>query len=1044
MNRQCLLSMVLLAVPELAHAETNDGLRVVHVGNSHSHYLRFVDALSRSVGHPKQKVGEINILGAPLSWNWTHPEQNNWPKTLAPDKTWDAITLLAWKGDDEDYAVRFAGEFYKGSPRGQVFIYTIWPEARMDWEKSCGNLEESHTEKVAAAVAKAFPDKLPPRVIPSSLVIRELGRLADEGRLPHVASRFQMFADGAHLSQYGHYAVLTMVTAMLYNESPLNYPRFVKNDVWGGVADCDVPEETAQVIKQMVWDVLTTYPPACLTTGLAIATRSLSPAVAGLPYRVPLAAVNAAGSVRWEAKLPEGLKLSSDGTIDGTLKRTGWHELVVTASDSNAKTTRTLILRVDEDTPPVIPTEKLPTVSLDTYVFEELKAKGGVGRLDWQLADGKLPAGVKLMRHGILVGTPGEAGLFRVTVRATDTHPGKAQSVTRVFEWNIGPASAAAAFAKTTDQPITIDGKADEPCWEFVNKIEKIAAGQPAKKATFAVIRQETGKGRDVKQALYVAVRVMDGPGGKTNGDAVEFFIDALHNREQVYNADDNHIIVYRTGKMHSFHHVADWALYNRIKVQEIEGGFVVEMMVPALFGQHDTNVILPKDVYGFDVAVVEGKATESRQVWRGDANNDKDTSHFGSIVLTDEPVTRYCEITSSVPVVKIEHQGEGWQLLRNGQPFLVKGAVGWSRLDQLAAAGANAVRIGTDEKVLNQAQRLGLSALVGLPLGLPRRGFDYASTTQTAAQRAKIRELVLKLKNHPAVLMWAIGNEPTIFTPKEQRIVLWKEVNHIAELVHSLDPNHPVIAVVGGEQWKRNLGEMDEFSPALDAVGLNAYADMLTLPEDLAKQGWKRPYLITEFGPRGHWQVAKTSWGARIEDSSTEKAEVYRRAFEHAIKGRPQCLGSFVFLWGWKMEKTHTWYGMFLEDGSRTEAVDVLAQFWTGKPPVNRSPRIGPGKIQMTREPGTPLLHCSVEASDPEGDPLAIEWDLRRDVASNPAVGGDFELLEPAIKGAVLESKGAAAVIRLPEQAGNYRVFVYVRDGKGGAATANVPVLAK
>ena len=55
--------------------------------------------------------------------------------------------------------------------------------------------------------------------------------------------------------------------------------------------------------------------------------------------------------------------------------------------------------------------------------------------------------------------------------------------------------------------------------------------------------------------------------------------------------------------------------------------------------------------------------------------------------------------------------------------------------------------------------------------------------------------------------------------------------------------------------------------------------------------------------------------------------------------------------------------------------------------------------------------------------------------------VGGDFQPLEPALKGAVLKSKGRAAVIKLPEQPGMYRVFVYVRDEHGGATTANVSV---
>lgn len=404
---------------------------------------------------------------------------------------------------------------------------------------------------------------------------------------------------------------------------------------------------------------------------------------------------------------------------------------------------------------------------------------------------------------------------------------------------------------------------------------------------------------------------------------------------------------------------------------------------------------------------------------------------------------------------VAIERRAEGWRLCRDEKPLFIRGAVGWSRFDALAAAGANAVRVGAHRPHLDQARQFGLGALVGLPLGLPRAGFDYTDAARVASQRERIRQRVLELKDHPAVWLWAIGNEPTIFTTPQQRETLWKEVNRIAGMIHSLDPHHPVITVVGGEQWKEHLGELDAFCPDLDAVGMNAYADMLSLPEALARQGWKRPYLITEFGPRGHWQVERTAWKARLEDHSTAKADFYRQAYEHAVKDRPQCLGSFAFLWGWKMEKTHTWYGMFLEDGSRTAAVDVMTHLWQGRWPTNRCPLLAPVAITMTAAEGGArgdagtfrpgeVLQVHVSVSDPETDALNVTWDLRRDVADDPRVGGDHEPLEPPIAGAVLESAGERARLRLPTTPGRYRVFVYVRDPHGGAATANVPLLCQ
>lgn len=425
------------------------------------------------------------------------------------------------------------------------------------------------------------------------------------------------------------------------------------------------------------------------------------------------------------------------------------------------------------------------------------------------------------------------------------------------------------------------------------------------------------------------------------------------------------------------------------------------------------------------------------------------------SIILTATLLTPLGRAETPTRVA-IQRLGEGWQLVRNGEPTVVRGAVGLSQLDRLAQSGANAVRVGrVDRSALDQAHRLGLSALVGLPLGKPRRGFDYTDADQLRKQRETIRGQVLALKDHPALLLWTLGNEPTIFTPPEQRARLWQEVNRLADLVHSLDPNHPVIAVVGGEQWRHNLRELDEYCPALDAVGLNAYADMLNLPEDLAAQGWKRPYLVTEFGPRGHWQVTKTAWGARLEDTSSEKASFYRQAYEHAVSNQPQCLGSFVFLWGWKMEKTHTWYGMFLSDNTRTAAVDTMQFLWSGHWPTNRCPKLGPVTLASQTTPGQAQalsgvfstgdrLKATVVVSDPEQDPVAVEWDLRRDVADDPRVGGDFEPLEPPIEGAVLTSAAHQAVLQLPRQPGRYRVFVYARDGHGGGATANTPILVE
>ncbi len=398
-----------------------------------------------------------------------------------------------------------------------------------------------------------------------------------------------------------------------------------------------------------------------------------------------------------------------------------------------------------------------------------------------------------------------------------------------------------------------------------------------------------------------------------------------------------------------------------------------------------------------------------------------------------------------SPSVVKIAKRGSRYELLLNGKPYFVKGAVGAVHLEELAAAGGNSIRAGVNS--LDQARNLGLTVLANLPFGKQRWGFDYGDARRVDAQREQIRGLVQKNKQHPTLLAWALGNELEIYTTPEQRVPLWKEINFVARMIHEIDPNHPVITVIGGE-YKEMLHELNDLCPDLDAVGLNSYADMLSLPEDIAKQGWQRAYWVTEFGPRGHWQVPKTPWKLLIEDNSTEKAAFYREAYEHAVAKQPNCLGAYVFHWSQHHEKTHTWYGMFLEDGSRTESIDVMTYLWTGKYPANRSPRIGPGKIAIVSSdrvfrPGS-VFECSLDVSDPDGDPVSVTWDLRLDVTGNKNVGGDREDPVPPIEGAIVSSEGYRAKVRVPEKEGYYRLFVYARDGHGNAATANVPLAVR
>jgi len=398
------------------------------------------------------------------------------------------------------------------------------------------------------------------------------------------------------------------------------------------------------------------------------------------------------------------------------------------------------------------------------------------------------------------------------------------------------------------------------------------------------------------------------------------------------------------------------------------------------------------------------------------------------------------------VPVELRETDDGGWQLLRGGEPFLIRGAGGNGPLDPLAAAGANSVRTWSAEgagKILDEAHEHGLTVTVGIWLGHERHGFDYNDPQQVAAQLARAREVVLEHRDHPALLMWGVGNEMEGFDGGDDPVI-WKAVNDVAAMVKELDPHHPVMTVtaeVGGGR----IASLHQSSPAIDVHGINSYGGALSVAERLRKGGGTKPYVITEFGPVGPWEMPTTDWGAPYEQTSTQKADFYRRSYQKAVvESNGQSLGSYAFLYGSKMEATATWFGMLLDDGSKLGSFDVMTELWSGQAPRDMSPTIEPLVIDTPAEvaPGT-HVRVSAAAKDPEGRDVSVRWVLRPE-SGEYLTGGDFRRQLPDIEGAVVDAAGGKATIRMPDDPGAYRLFAYVYDPAGNAATANLPLLIK
>jgi hypothetical protein len=378
-------------------------------------------------------------------------------------------------------------------------------------------------------------------------------------------------------------------------------------------------------------------------------------------------------------------------------------------------------------------------------------------------------------------------------------------------------------------------------------------------------------------------------------------------------------------------------------------------------------------------------------------------------------------------------------RLLRNGEPYFIKGVGGRSHLAALAAAGGNSIRTwDTDnlDTILDEAHKHKLTVCVGFWLGHERHGFNYQDEAAVVKQLTDCMEAVRKFKDHPAVLLWGIGNE---MEGGGTNPAIWYAVDHIARECKRLDPNHPTMTVIA-ELGENKVQNIERFCPNIDVIGVNSYGGIATMAERYRAAGGSKPYIVTEFGPLGPWEAGKTEWGSPLEATSTANGEMYADGCK-AVAGQPGlCLGSYAFLWGHKQETTATWFGMLLPNGLRLAPVDAMTEAWTGSPPKNRCPRIESLAADRTSrlKPGE-KIQAKLVATDPERDPLTIKWVLRSD-AGTIGEGGDAQAEETWFADAVTGT-GTEAVVTVPAGGGGYRLFAYVADGQGGAAVGNVPL---
>ena len=255
-----------------------------------------------------------------------------------------------------------------------------------------------------------------------------------------------------------------------------------------------------------------------------------------------------------------------------------------------------------------------------------------------------------------------------------------------------------------------------------------------------------------------------------------------------------------------------------------------------------------------------------------------------------------------------------------------------------MKAMGANTIRVyqpgnnpsNTKKLIKELYRKFGIRTAIGHWFGFWDNP-NYADPAFRESVKKDVLEMVRTYKDAEGILCWVLGNENNVsffqgpgtinfWTTKEiealgdpylKRLerakIYYSLVNEVAQLIHKIDRNHPVVLA------NKELDDIEaaaDMTPDMDILGCSLYRGKTfgSFFREVATK-FKRPVLITEFGcDRYNAFLQKED-----PDIQAEFIEAQWKAIEeNTFKGNSvgNSLGGFVFEWTdewWKYNEDNT-----------------------------------------------------------------------------------------------------------------------------------------
>lgn len=412
--------------------------------------------------------------------------------------------------------------------------------------------------------------------------------------------------------------------------------------------------------------------------------------------------------------------------------------------------------------------------------------------------------------------------------------------------------------------------------------------------------------------------------------------------------------------------------------------------------------------------------------------------------------VFSYSQIINTQTTVK--KSGNNWELLVNDKSFDVKGVTfGYDNdvinydtyFKDLQFLGVNTIRVwATNEntiKLLDAAEKYNIKIMVGIWMRHGRPGMEDDDSFNYLEDKKGMEDMytnaiqtVKKYKNHPAVLTWAIGNEVYLnMATDPEKEAYSKLLERICSDIKKLDSTHPITSV---EAWTFGLDWWEKYVPSIDIYGLNSYgygANLLS--EELLKRNIDKPYIITEFGVTGEWDIKETKNDIKIEPTDSQKYETISQGYHDWIKNKPNCLGVYVFHYANGNSFASPWL-LTHHNGSLRPQYWAIREAYTGEKPLNNVPVIKSFSLPDSKFMSTAWVPVSLDVLDVEHENLEISFYYNQRTGSRKR-RDQINKLE--YRGNI----NSGFEIRLPKEHGAIKVYVNVKDSYNNIGIASTSI---